>query len=456
MIDSNHSLTLLKRAWIIQEVSKSFGQVLHCGRYRIQWYLFSEFCDYVKEFGLARFFALPNETFPPAGLAHVSIMKMLNSKQDRIGTQTWIHNGQFGKGEESTLVNLLRMTSNFQATDPRDRLYALLGLAQDGEHPQITADYRLSVEEVYIRSASYFLKEQNAVWILYRAHSVDSSSPLPSWVPDWRKDARSPFDLWRFDYKHPYSADGSMQPNFRFDRTGRKLTISGVHFDTIRETTISCAPAAANLEKMSPAVATLLAVMKFLWDARHMAFDALKPSDWLSTSDPWYDNVWDAVWRTLCGNVVDRRYPAPDYWVHAIAFYWKQHQFEAANLAGDQARAEDYRNGLLKSQKSIRAALPDGTDVQAELDASFSQFNRATAYQRFCMTEQQRPGLVSQDARPGDMLVILFGGHVPFILRPCEGSDSEYINVGEAYVHGCMQGEVLSTDEYEVKDFTIV
>ena len=54
------------------------------------------------------------------------------------------------------------------------------------------------------------------------------------------------------------------------------------------------------------------------------------------------------------------------------------------------------------------------------------------------------------------MLVILFGGHVPFILRPCEGSDSEYIIVGEAYVHGCMQGEVLNSGDHEGRDFTIV
>ena len=446
----------LKRAWIIQEVSKSFNQILCCGKDRLPWYLFSEFCDYVTKFGLTNLFARPNQTVLSVGLVHVSIMRKLNTELGSIGTQTWIHNGQVGKGEESSLVNLLRITKNFQATDPRDRLYALLGLAQDGDHPRLAADYRLSAEEVYIRSATYFLEEQCAIWILYRAHGIDNDSLLPSWVPDWRKDARSWFHFWRFDYKHPYCADGSIEPNICIDQTSRKLTISGIHFDTVKETSAPCAPTSITLEQMSPAMATLLAALNFLKEARDMAINTLRPTDWESTSDPWLDNVWDSVWRTLCGNVRKHRYPAPDYWVHAIKFYWERHLLEATELTGNQAKFEEYRKSLLETQERITAALPDGTDWQTEYGAYMSQFEQATTNQRFCMTEKRRPGLASPDARPGDMLVVLFGGHVPFILRPCEGSDSEYINVGEAYVHGCMQGEILSDGHYEAKDFTIV
>jgi hypothetical protein len=40
----------------------------------------------------------------------------------------------------------------------------------------------------------------------------------------------------------------------------------------------------------------------------------------------------------------------------------------------------------------------------------------------------------------GDIVCVLLGGSVPYILRP---KDDYYILIGEAYVHGIMDGEVL-------------
>jgi hypothetical protein len=42
--------------------------------------------------------------------------------------------------------------------------------------------------------------------------------------------------------------------------------------------------------------------------------------------------------------------------------------------------------------------------------------------------------------REGDIVCVLLGGSVPYILRP---KDDYYILIGEAYVHGIMDGEVL-------------
>lgn len=42
--------------------------------------------------------------------------------------------------------------------------------------------------------------------------------------------------------------------------------------------------------------------------------------------------------------------------------------------------------------------------------------------------------------RTGDLVVVFFGGRVPFILRQ---HDSSYILVGECYIHGIMDGEAI-------------
>ena len=51
-------------------------------------------------------------------------------------------------------------------------------------------------------------------------------------------------------------------------------------------------------------------------------------------------------------------------------------------------------------------------------------------------------GMVPSHAQPGDIICILFGVHVPFVLRPLDSEMFEL--VGESYVHGLMDGEGLN------------
>jgi len=62
-------------------------------------------------------------------------------------------------------------------------------------------------------------------------------------------------------------------------------------------------------------------------------------------------------------------------------------------------------------------------------------------------------GLVPCDTQPGDIICILFGVHVPFVLRPF--SESTYKLVGEAFVYGVMDGEIVEQKAREKLVFTI-
>lgn len=59
--------------------------------------------------------------------------------------------------------------------------------------------------------------------------------------------------------------------------------------------------------------------------------------------------------------------------------------------------------------------------------------------------------------RVGDFIVILLGCSTPLVVRPCdEVASGMYRVVGEAYVHGLMEGEAiegLTAGEYCVEDF---
>lgn len=103
------------------------------------------------------------------------------------------------------------------ATDPRDKIYGLLGIASLGHRllnnckstnaPLPKADYTLSVQDIYVHSCRTWMQHQgeNAkITFLPYAYgnntvSTQSSgtSPWPSWPPNWsRASSRHP----RADY----------------------------------------------------------------------------------------------------------------------------------------------------------------------------------------------------------------------------------------------------------------
>ena len=61
-------------------------------------------------------------------------------------------------------------------------------------------------------------------------------------------------------------------------------------------------------------------------------------------------------------------------------------------------------------------------------------------------------GLAPHGTREGDLVFIVMGADVPFILRPCEDS---YELMGEAYVQGVMNGEILQMEYIPVQDIQI-
>lgn len=84
------------------------------------------------------------------------------------------------------LTQLLCLSQLFTCSDPRDKVYALLGLCRDdlSSQPTLLPDYNLPVTDVYRRFANYIIRKTGNLDIL--AVGTTRSLPgLPSWVPDW-------------------------------------------------------------------------------------------------------------------------------------------------------------------------------------------------------------------------------------------------------------------------------
>ncbi|KEY69030.1 hypothetical protein S7711_03330 [Stachybotrys chartarum IBT 7711] len=75
-----------------------------------------------------------------------------------------------------------------RASDPRDHVFALLGIAEGGGQKMPIADYSHSLAEVYVRMAwTWFMirKKRPLSWLGCVNNSYDATD-LPTWIPDWR------------------------------------------------------------------------------------------------------------------------------------------------------------------------------------------------------------------------------------------------------------------------------
>lgn len=99
-------------------------------------------------------------------------------------------------GDFQGLSKLLTETSTCLATDPKDMVFALLGLVQGSHLEGLVADYSKSIHEIRIGIAAYFLIRHGQSNILKSAVVVRWQSERlvpgsPSWVPSWDPDSHS-------------------------------------------------------------------------------------------------------------------------------------------------------------------------------------------------------------------------------------------------------------------------
>jgi hypothetical protein len=73
---------------------------------------------------------------------------------------------------------------------------------------------------------------------------------------------------------------------------------------------------------------------------------------------------------------------------------------------------------------------------------------------RFAVTRKGRFCLVPGATKGGDLVCILRNSRVPYILRPRTDGDG-YQNIGEAYVHGIMHGEISDGDGFVETEFVL-
>ncbi|KAK3075966.1 hypothetical protein LTR53_000270 [Teratosphaeriaceae sp. CCFEE 6253] len=135
-----------KRLWVIQEFSRAkHHPTVYVGPHAISWPFFAQL--------------MRTETHDRLPLFH-----------------------HLRSVEEQSLLQLLFMAKDFYCSDPRDRIYALLGLVKGGV-TAIIPDYSEPVPQVYEDATLYLIQSERNVDVLLDGRLERDGGGYPTWVP---------------------------------------------------------------------------------------------------------------------------------------------------------------------------------------------------------------------------------------------------------------------------------
>lgn len=89
----------------------------------------------------------------------------------------------YHSGKRLPMLPMALQHQDFEASDPRDKLYALLGLVAEQNPGSIIADYGKPVQSVFTDFATAYLLSSRLD--IFAGVSSQRMAGLPSWVPDW-------------------------------------------------------------------------------------------------------------------------------------------------------------------------------------------------------------------------------------------------------------------------------
>lgn len=308
-----------------------------------------------------------------------------------------------GQSSFLRMADLLPALRAREATNPRDKLYALIPVSLDGAD-MLDVDYSLSVEEVYIDAAIKFIQKDKTLDILGHCMNfmAESTIQVPSWVPDWTVTSapkhffkRGSLTLLNHHqdqfYGKLYHASRDRSGNFKIDKGTGTLFCDGFSYDRVSFVAPNYVDTMDRMEVTKR------------W------------TGWLESERVGNFNP-ATVSRTL---VADCYRPTVDVGMRG------RHYFE------------EVASSVLKPSLNIQT-----TQTHAELGHLAGDGEAHTAWhgRTMVVTERGHLGLAPKHVQVNDLVVILWGGQLPFLLRK---SGDYYVLIGETYVDGVMDGEAL-------------
>jgi hypothetical protein len=422
------------RSWVVQEICLAKAAILVCGTASVDWDVFTIAVllshDISGRNTISTIFSNGST---------LALLRVLVKLRD--------------SAKPPELPGLLSKFRSLQATDPRDKVFAFLGLlpSDDPALARVQPDYEADVVHCYVRAAVASLQSRRNLDILLteRHSSLGLSRALPSWVPDWSTSITHelPLPLCSGGSEAPFSASGSCQDYFPIvAQDDRVLLLTGLIVDEISEVEAPLPPQdevdytfwlpdEVSRPDLDWAKRVFGDMGKFYTTYRAWERLALK-----ARSAPNEDPL-----HIFCTTICAGNLPLGLDTAFREFSTWRKH------AKWPQRIASLGRLGLHKLSRNWYYAVVGFSGFLrhppysvSSGESFFKPLNVATT-RRLARTRDGRLALVPQDAMVGDKVAVCQGGKLPFILRSMVKHTWEL--VGCSYVHGIMYGEAWDEEK---------
>lgn len=488
------------RAWVVQEIAMAKKIVVVYGDNELEWDRLSRFAGAFQNPDNGSALDVLGVIFDGGSIPLAHVLKVNTISVLR----------QLYEDGGLSLREMFFYGNQFNASDPRDNIFAFLGLAGVPIPYQIEPNYQKSPLELFLNTAEVFLSSDQPLWFLKFAgrgfgdRSIKSrfcslaDSDLPSWVPSWSSQLRkAQLSSLRFLQHSP-----DHLPKIRVPEKSHTLEVHAAPFDTIVHTVPH-----PMIHDPGPEGALELA-SHHLKNVMHMgkgfktflqAFEEFVPETY-----PVKGLKREEIsWRVFLGETTSH----PDEIAHNNR-YWSIQQAQAALadevipqvddlpmsegtsttnprlpqikqtlheriLAGVNRAASEGRIGDLEK----RVEELGGVDMFLTKTNFVFAIGKHSAGRKVGFTKMGHVVLVPPGTRDGDRIFYIAYGETPFVLRAVgEGGDEcrhEENNekeedgkakedgevfelLGECYVNGVEWADVLGDDETTLRPIALV
>lgn len=431
--------TYWRRLWIIQELALNHNMTLFlCGDRQLSRSMISRTCEFCER----NIRVIDQLVSPSLEIGTTSPSTMYGSIWPTVYHVNKLLGARNQGMERSNVDVVLDLGRKASATDARDKVYGILGILPRELSAMVIPDYgeSNSVDKVYYQFARKMLDEYKRLDSILSWCSYKPNSSLPSWIPDWT----SKFSRNHVQWLKRRNTSGSRSGQWFISQEGRRLHSKGIIVDHVKSTSssqsenlpfraqqprnstdtkiIECFHHYGDLEKLSTALQRTLVM-------HHPSTREWKKSTldiyWIDWDEKLTEESWKMmrnVTQTFCWESFDQfRHTNANFSI----FGHKFHDFfpKMQSSSNDRRREDEITREC----------------VSAMLMAVLTLIGR-----RMITTTVGYLGLAPEEVQEHDVVAILYGCNFPVVLRPHGDS---YLLIGECYVDGIMDGEIMEAKE---------
>jgi len=372
------------RVWVFQELVLSRDPWVQCGSLRARW---TDLCSLLVSSGRKQ------------NSKELQVLADMNSNRGPTGLK---------------FLSLLTSRRGLGATDPRDMIYAIMGIASDLSSlvGYVQVDYRKDCEEVYESVARYLLDNIGpggpTIFFPHAASNEQSKRiSLASWAPDWSLPASNLVEMYRDNNARKLRLDSKAHYAF----VGHPLTLPWVGYEVDVIDSFSDElpnPATFNTKERigyQEAITKLKKMYSNVWWSgdefgQHQHVDLRGRED----EHERLCRVLGDEWLQIMGNELPKLYP----------------KSSIENMGIEENFLGSFRKWLEACAPQQLILAGSGSEGMASLMYTYllpQQIPSALSGRRFAATKAGRIGVVPRNVQVGDLVVQLAGPLNTLVLR---------------------------------------